>query len=409
MRLLIVEPNRRTVNIWTALFYYLSREPDIELQVVVPTLSPEAREQLITSRYYLGDDIIHEIGAWFKDLSQKGHSALLILASHLGGLMKRFHPDVVHVIGECGYLAAFQASVYCRRYCPQATFTIFGSQNIHKRYPFPFPWIERYVLKHSDAVFAVGDDHEKVVRLKGFKGPTPRIPLGVDMNIFFPISKSELNLDIKLPRDKFIVGFVGKMLEQKGIYTLIKAFRCLPDDFHLLMIGDGREMKQVQLKIMEFDLARRITHISKVPHERMPHYMNAMDVLVLPSQETSRSNIMPMMPIPWKEQFGRVLVEALACRVPVIGSQSGEIPTVIGPGGLTFPPGDEDALRQLLLKLKDRRELRQQLAQEGYIHVMKNFSWPVVARRMIEQWSHLQSRKKTIRRAEITEKDVAHE
>jgi glycosyltransferase involved in cell wall biosynthesis len=103
----------------------------------------------------------------------------------------------------------------------------------------------------------------------------------------------------------------------------------------------------------------------------MPEVLNEMDVLVLPSRTGQY----------WKEQFGRVLVEAMACGVPVIGSSSGAIPAVIGEAGLVVPEGDIQGFRDALLKLRIDPGLRQQLIVKGLSRVLKEYAIPVVAER----------------------------
>jgi glycosyltransferase involved in cell wall biosynthesis len=99
-----------------------------------------------------------------------------------------------------------------------------------------------------------------------------------------------------------------------------------------------------------------------------------MDVLVLPSRTTPT----------WAEQFGRVLVEALWCGVPVVGSDSGEIPWVIETtgGGLVFPEGDVATLAETLAQLRREPELREQLARTGRASVEALFGVQAVGQRL---------------------------
>jgi glycosyltransferase involved in cell wall biosynthesis len=103
----------------------------------------------------------------------------------------------------------------------------------------------------------------------------------------------------------------------------------------------------------------------------MPAIMRRFDVLVGPSLTTPR----------WKEQFGRMLVEAMACGVPVIGSDSGEIPNVIGDAGIVVPEGDCVALRTAIARLRDDPAERRLLAERGHIRARTLFTQEAVARR----------------------------
>jgi glycosyltransferase involved in cell wall biosynthesis len=101
----------------------------------------------------------------------------------------------------------------------------------------------------------------------------------------------------------------------------------------------------------------------------MPAYYHQLDTLVVPSR--TRPN--------WKEQFGRVLVEAMACGVPVVGSDSGEIPHVIGDAGLIFPEDQIDVLRAHLARLLGNADLRADLARRGRERVLARFTQAQVA------------------------------
>jgi glycosyltransferase involved in cell wall biosynthesis len=81
----------------------------------------------------------------------------------------------------------------------------------------------------------------------------------------------------------------------------------------------------------------------------------------------------------WKEQFGRVLIEAMACEVPVIGSDSGEIPNVIGPAGLIFPEDDAETLRKHIQSLMDDEKVRDELSKSGLQRVLANYTQEKVA------------------------------
>jgi len=111
----------------------------------------------------------------------------------------------------------------------------------------------------------------------------------------------------------------------------------------------------------------------------MPSYYNRLDVLVLPS--LTRPN--------WKEQFGRVLIEAMACGVPVVGSDCGEIPNVIGQAGLIFPEGDADELRARLERLMGDPYLRMRLARLGRERVLARYTQARIAAETCEVYRHL--------------------
>src|SRR5207237_3927991 len=119
-----------------------------------------------------------------------------------------------------------------------------------------------------------------------------------------------------------------------------------------------------------------VRHIDSL---RAPEYMNLFDVLALPSRSTAK----------WKEQFGRVLVEAMACGTPPVGSSSGEIPNVIVDAGLIFQEGDIAALAASLGSLYYDPELRQRLSTEGRQRVLEDFTHRKIAEQTVQLYSHV--------------------
>jgi glycosyltransferase involved in cell wall biosynthesis len=167
------------------------------------------------------------------------------------------------------------------------------------------------------------------------------------------------------------VGFAGRLVPAKGVDLLIDAMDGL-DGTTLRLVGNGPLREELGRRAA----ARRVPLeiVTTVSHDGMAAAYAGLDVLVLPSRTTAT----------WAEQFGRVLVEALWCGVPVVGSSSGEIPWVIGAtgGGLVFPEGNAAALRATLVRLRDSPALRAELATRGRDRVQEQFSVEAVARKL---------------------------
>jgi glycosyltransferase involved in cell wall biosynthesis len=162
----------------------------------------------------------------------------------------------------------------------------------------------------------------------------------------------------------FTVGFAGRLVPEKGLDTLADAVAGMPDA-RLRLIGNGPLLGELSARPGQIEI------VTGVRHADMPAIYAGLDVLVLPSRTTPS----------WSEQFGRVLVEALTCGVPVVGSSSGEIPWVVGStgGGLLFPEGDVAALRERLERLRADPVLRARLADTGHRAALERFSVQRVA------------------------------
>src|SRR5690606_34333380 len=112
-----------------------------------------------------------------------------------------------------------------------------------------------------------------------------------------------LRQTLQLPTDAFLLGFVGRLVEEKGIQTVLSALREARDpNMVLLLVGDGPYRPDLEEMVASYGIGNQVIFRPSVPsHEVIPVF-KTLDSLVLPS--LTRSN--------WKEQFGRVLVEAMA-------------------------------------------------------------------------------------------------
>jgi len=288
----------------------------------------------------------------------------------LGNTIKRIKPDIVHIDEEHYSIVTFQAMRLAKQ--ANARVLFFTWQNIYKRYPFPFSSIQKYVFKNTDSAIAGNEEAKDTLKRKGFDKNITVIPqFGVDPDIFKKMTFSDTRSDIGLGADKFIVGYMGRLVEEKGVLDLIRAVARVKGraNLLLLLIGSGPLGKKIIDLAAREELGQNIKHIDQVPSMEVPLYMNCFDCLVLPSR--TRPN--------WKEQFGRVLIEAMACEVPVIGSSSGEIPNVIADAGMVFQEGDIDDLAKRIELLLHDKELRASLGKKGRERVLACYTQKEVA------------------------------
>lgn len=275
-----------------------------------------------------------------------------------------FRPDVVHIDEEPYNFATWHALRVARR-APHGTGakTLFFSwQNINRPYPWPVRRGERWVLDHVDYAIMGTQSAADVWREKGYQGPLAVIPqFGVDPDLFKPPERPRRG-------GTFVIGLVGRLVEEKGGALLLDALAQIDGVWQLDVIGDGPQKAALQQQAQRLRLADRVT-FGTLPSVRMPGFYQGLDALAVPS--LTRPN--------WKEQFGRVIVEAMACGVPVIGSNSGAIPDVIGEAGLIFPEGDVAALADRLRRLMHTPDLRRDLAARGRQRVLAHYTQTQVA------------------------------
>jgi glycosyltransferase involved in cell wall biosynthesis len=288
----------------------------------------------------------------------------------LGEHLRRLRPDVCHIDEEPYNLATFLALRAARGVGARSLF--FTWQNLARRYPAPFRWLEGWVLGHSDYALAGSHEAEEVLRGKGYTGPVAVIPqFGVDPDIFQPAATP--------PAAPFTFGFAGRFVPGKGLHVLLHALAGVRGDWRLLLVGSGPEREPLQTLATQLGIGERVTFEAPMPSVAMPRFYQGLHACVLPSLTLPN----------WKEQFGRVLIEAMACGVAVVGSASGEIPIVIGEAGLTFPEGNAGALQTQLQRLLDEPRLVQDLAVRGRERVLAQYTQRQIARQTVEVYERM--------------------
>ena len=275
-------------------------------------------------------------------------------------------PDIIHIEEEPWSLSCFQ-SVRAGKILNRKTI-LFTWENIYKNFLPPLSFFEKYNLKHADYAISGNKDAKKVLIKKGFSKPIKVLPqLGIDPATFKPQDTSYIKDRLNL--DGFVIGFVGRLVHEKGLSTLIDAISKIKQEYTLLIVGGGEIKRDIVELAEKLDLKDKIRFVDSIPHAEVSKYLSCMDVLVLPSITTEK----------WKEQFGHVLIEAMSCEVPVIGSNSGEIPNVIGDAGLVFKEKDATELAEKIKILMSDENLRKSLAKKGRKRVLKNYTWERIA------------------------------
>lgn len=284
--------------------------------------------------------------------------------------------DVVHCWEEPYVASAAQIANATALRVPLVFATF---QNIVKHYPPPFNWIERSAMRRADALIAFGHTARGVLEARGWQQPARTIPPGVDVTQFRPDpeQRERVRRQIGWADDAPVVGFVGRFVKEKGVGLLMDLLDRLQTPWRALLVGSGPLASDVGAWSRRH--GDRVHVQSGVTHDDVPAYMNAMDVLCAPSQTTPQ----------WREQFGRMLIEAFACGVPVVASDSGEIPHVVGDAGVVVTEGDRAGWLAALGALLDDEARRADLARRGRERAESVYAWPVVARQHLTFFNEL--------------------
>jgi glycosyltransferase involved in cell wall biosynthesis len=280
---------------------------------------------------------------------------------------RRHRPHIIDMDHEPYSVPCAEIVTLRNWFAPNAKIVMQTAQNILKNYPPPFSLMERRALKEVSAAYMCSETVNEVLETKGFDKPIQIAPFGVDRKMFKPKSA------VIERNEPFTIGYIGRLMPEKGLTTFAEALNQIKDqDWRFLVVGDGAERKPLEEKLASHGLLNRTEFVGAVSYEETPEYFQKLDVLVIPTRTTGKI----------REQFGRVIVEAMACQIPVIGSTCGAIPEVIADAGLIFEENDSNALATQLSKLIDDEHLRQNLAIAGRKRVENNYTWEHVAQKI---------------------------
>ncbi len=336
----------------------LARLPEVDLLAVVPPYWNEERVGVVRleRRYTEGYQLVAE------PMFLNGHHHLHFYPG-LWAQARRFRPDILHIEEEPYNVVTLHTSLIGRMVGAKVVFVSW--QNLFRRYPPPFSLFERLNYQIAAAGIAGSQDAADILRRKGYPRHLEVIPqLGVDPDVFRP---RETESSRELP----IIGYAGRLVPEKGTDLVIDALAHLTHRAQLHIIGDGSERLALEQRAASLGIRDRVRFRGTVSPGEMPKALSELDILVVPSR--TRRN--------WKEQFGRVIIEAMSCQVPIVGSDSGEIPHVIGEGGLIFPEGNVVLLARRLDELLASGEKRLEIGRLARERVLDHFTPDRIAER----------------------------
>jgi glycosyltransferase involved in cell wall biosynthesis len=316
---------------------------------------------------------------------------LLPVSAYLTGLVQAFFYgprlrsilarkwDLVHCWEEPYVMAGMQVAWWT---APETPLVFSTYQNLSKRYPPPFNWMERLCLRRATGWISGGRTITDVLRDRpGYRDRSTRmIAMGVDVDYFRPdpsagrAVRAELGWDEPGPP---VVGYLGRFVPEKGVELLTRTLEGADSPWRALFVGTGP--LEPALRAWAERHPGHVRICTGVCHDAVPRYLNAMDVLCAPSQTRPK----------WREQFGRMLIEAFACGVPVIGSDSGEIPYVIDDAGIVVGEKDEPGWRRAVAELIASPDRRRDLAARGLDRARSTYAWPIIARQHLDFFEEL--------------------
>lgn len=285
----------------------------------------------------------------------------------LGAVVRGFAPEVIHLWEEPWSVVALQAAVLARR--SGAALVLEVDQNILKSLPPPFGWIRRHVLRRTSLILSRSPAATDVVRACGFTGPAMPIGYGVDEAVFRPGPPPP-------PAPPLHIGYVGRIVPEKGLDDVLDAMAMARSEVRLSILGEGPHEPALRQRAERLRLTERVRFHPWGGATDVADFLRQLHVLVLPTRTG------PAV----KEQFGRVIIEAQACGIPVIGSASGAIPDVLGRGGWVIPEHDPAALAALLDHVAAAPDALLARGRAGRRNVETRFTYQAVAQSLAQGW-----------------------
>lgn len=299
--------------------------------------------------------------------------------------LSRINPDIIHVIEEPWTLCTLQTLLWKRIYKKKTKVIFTTFENLSKGYSHIYDkWIESFTLKNSDLAVVLDKMMEKILLEKGFKKDIKIVPgfaLGVDTEIYKKMNVSRLRKQLSL--DKFTIGYSGRFQKEKGIQILLKAVAKIKKDYNVLLLGWGQYKPEIEELVKELGLSDKTKIIDEKLGSKIVSYLNCIDLLVVPSLT---------MPT-WREQFGRVVPEAMICEIPVITSDSGSLPYVLGEAGLLFKEGDVEDLKNKIELIMNDEQLKKNLIKKGIKMVYEFYDSKKIAHNTYKVYKELLNQK----------------
>ena len=279
--------------------------------------------------------------------------------------IKKTNSGIVHAQGIGMGIPAFLAKKLLRK-----PYVVWGQgSDVYLPWRFKNP-ISKLVLKNANAVIALTDDMKREMQ-KICSRDVSVIPNGIDLSSFGYLLRKEARSKLQIKEVEKVILFVGTLRPVKGIRYLIEAMMIIKDkneNTKLFLVGDGEERTYLENLVKELMLDEYVMFIGEVPNEKVPEYMVAADVFVLPSLS---------------ESFGIVNIEAMACGLPVIATKVGGLPEIIRDGEngvLVEPKNPEEIAENIILLLKDD-ELREGISRNN-MKMVREYTWESVVGRL---------------------------
>ena len=326
--------------------YHLFQESGWKLEIVVPQSLPFPSGTRKADPPQAKDPVIHF-------LNLEGTNPRIYQFKGLEEILLQTNPKIILLDNDPVSRMALQLGKWAKKnnrrlYCisnDNLPLDVFSNVSRRGLKALPATVVKRTLLiqtrKLLSGVFVINTDGQQIFQKEGYRNVI-HMPLGFDPVFFFPDEVSGTEIRKKFGLKGKVIAYFGRLTKEKGIHVLIGALQELQEFEWQLMMDEFDEYasgyhQEINRKIQDAGLADRIVFV-KPSHFEIPAYMNAADIVVVPSIRIPQ----------WKEQYGRVAAEAMACGKHVIASETGALPELLGGYGDLFEEGNKDQLRDTI-------------------------------------------------------------
>lgn len=368
----------------------LANYSDLNITLITPEFGLEGGGQKVYATPYEGK--------YYKHITLSGFftgKLNFFVLKNLRKNLQSLNPDVILLEEEYWTQIAAQVSYIKQKFLPKTKLLLLSCENMchiwesEAKSPYQkiryasFHLLEKFIIPKLDGLVfqlpEVWQDFEQrmlALKFRGLKGTFPQ--LGVDYERFAkptPASKiEEIRNNLHIKAEDFVYGYIGRLTPEKGIEDMIYAFAGWhKPNTRVLIIGNGSDeyISHLNALIDKLNLNHIINILPAIKFDDIPAYFQLLDISILLSHTT---------PI-WKEQFGRVLVESMATGTPVIGSDSGAIPLVVGDTGYIVPEKDILAIKEALIDAYTNKSKCMKLSKLAKARSKKEFSYQAIAKK----------------------------
>lgn len=301
-------------------------------------------------------------------------------AQPLRRLMAETRPDIIHVLDEPTSGCVFQVAWHHLAASRRSKVLFYGFDNLPFQLSRRSAWKWRLTWGRMAGGAAANSEALDNVKRAGFPSDRPleRIFWGVAADAVTPADGASPQPEPDAAQ-KDAVGFVGRLVPEKGVHVLLAALQQLPATVCGLIVGDGPLRSDLEAQADRLELKGRVHFTGVVGPAAVKACMRRMRVLAVPSLTTPR----------WKEQYGRVIAEGMWHGVPVIGSDSGAIPEVVGRAGIIVPENEPRALAQAVGRVLFDDDLRNGLIRLGRQRAQEELSMDAMAARLVALYGRI--------------------